>query len=91
MAGNPTTWLPVLSLVTTNQNIVEFDRQLKSAREARSGSVPHDGIADAAVYVRDTLELALAAARSLDESASLEHAIAIYDRIEAVRLRLIDD
>jgi hypothetical protein len=64
----------------------EFDRKLESVRRARLGSVPHGGMLDAAVYVRDTLDLAFAAAKSLFKDATLEHALAIYDRIEERRI-----
>jgi hypothetical protein len=64
-----------------------FDRKLESMRRAGEGSVEHRGTLDAAVYVHDTLSLALVAGRNIDPKATFADAIAVYDRIESERLR----
>ncbi len=65
-----------------------FDQKLDIMRRgAGSDSVDHHHVFDAAVYVHDTMELALAAAKTFAKSPKIEDVIAIYDRIEAERLR----
>ena len=63
----------------------DFDLALENAGKALNRP-PY--IVDAAVYVRDTLNLAWKAAESVfDKRATPEIALAIYDRINADRLR----
>lgn len=65
-----------------------FEIRLEATRRRRSGTVSHRFIADAAIYVRDTLEIALLAAQSMtDTPVTLDHAIAIYRLIDAERQR----
>jgi alkanesulfonate monooxygenase SsuD/methylene tetrahydromethanopterin reductase-like flavin-dependent oxidoreductase (luciferase family) len=60
-----------------------FDKGVEHAGKAPNAP-PH--IVDAAVYVRDTLDLAWKAAESVfDKKATPEIALAIYDRIDAER------
>lgn len=69
----------------------EFDTRLESMRKQARGldKVDHEHTLDAATYVYDTLELCRAAARSLNVGVvTLDHVIAIYDRVEAERSRL---
>ena len=61
----------------------EFDRALEFAR--RSANAPAH-IVDAAVYVRDTVDLAWKAATSIfGKQATPDVALAIFDRINAER------
>lgn len=69
----------------------DFDKRIATLRAAAPSGVSHEGTLDAAVYVRDTLQLALAAARSIDAKATLDHALAIYDRIEDERASQTED
>jgi len=65
-----------------------FEKKLELMKKhAAWGGVEHDAVFDAAIYVHDTLELAFAAAKSVQSTATLDHAIAVYDRIEAQRLQ----
>lgn len=64
----------------------KFERRLEVMRD-RSPSF----VRNAAIEVHDTFELAWFAAQDVfGEAAQPEHAIAIYDRINAERLRLRD-
>jgi hypothetical protein len=65
-----------------------FDKQLPSLHGT---NVPSQIVA-AAVYVRDTMNLAKLAAESVfKDKATPELALAIYDRIDAERLRLVTE
>jgi uncharacterized protein YjaG (DUF416 family) len=61
----------------------DYDNPFDKKLEILKGQIP-DNVRNAAVFVVDTLDLCMAAARSLFENrATPEHALEIYDRIVA--------
>lgn len=74
----------------------EFDRRVEAFRKAFGNRVDHEHAIDAVIYVRDTLELCLVAARSVlagtgtNGPVTLDHAIALYDRVENERRRIAE-
>jgi hypothetical protein len=75
----------------------EFDRRVEASRKAFETRVDHKHTLDAAIYVRDTLELCVWAARTVMASGggsagsvTMDHAIALYDRVENERRRIAE-
>ena len=67
----------------------DFDKKIEQVERA-IGSPPH--VTEAAVYVRDTLEVAWLAAKSVfGNQANPDVALAVYDMMNEERLRLLDD